>query len=143
VWKEDENSNKSELGIGHVKLIKVDVRILLLVGLTSQSDVWATGQRLSVYMKTGQHRRFIERFATFSHRRVVDLWPSIRMIHLAASVIVHIANDLDGSPSWIILLPHISEIPGRHVNHRSNVALERFQDGLGFLRKDERLIKFR
>jgi hypothetical protein len=63
------------------------------------------------------------------------------MIDLTRCVIVHISDDLDGSSGWIILLPHISKIPGRYVNYRSHVALERLQDSLGFLRKNERLIK--
>lgn len=57
VWKENKYPNESELRIGHVELIEVDVRIFMIfaVGLTSQSNVRTAGQLLSVHLKTWEH----------------------------------------------------------------------------------------
>lgn len=141
VREENEDSNESKLWISHIELVEIDVRLLLVVigRLTSQSNIRAASQFLSVLLKTGQHGGIVERLSAIGHCRVVNLTSSIGLVHLIGGVIVHAPHHLDGSPSRMILLPDVSEIPGRDVNHRPNVALERFQDSLGFLRENKRL----
>lgn len=143
VRKENEDSDESELGISHIELVEVKIRLFseIFCRLLPLACVRTTGKRSSIFMEARQHGWIFEWRATLSYSRIVYELVSLWMIHLSRSVIVHVTHHLDRLSSRMILLPNVAEIPSCDVHHGSNVSFERFHHGFGFLSENERLIQ--
>lgn len=55
------------------------------------------------------------------------------------AITVHSAHYLDGFARRVVRRENVAEIPGRHVNKSTDVALERLFNRFGLFREDQRL----